>query len=94
MDNKQAVLLLEEQSQSSLSVKAFCQHKRINYHAFQYWKRKEKRLTSKRSSFIPVQTKSSSSAGKVEVSYPNGIIVSLDSFDTAQIQQLLMLCHV
>ncbi|MBK7099850.1 MAG: hypothetical protein IPH58_18050 [Sphingobacteriales bacterium] len=95
--NKQQQMeaLIEQYKQSGLSIKEFCTQKQIGYHTLQYWRYKEKRQNRQnQAGFLSIRTTARPSEGKALVSYPNGVAVSLDSFDPNQILQLLQLGNV
>ncbi|MBK7097828.1 MAG: hypothetical protein IPH58_08330 [Sphingobacteriales bacterium] len=87
--------LIEQYKQGGLSVKEICTQNQVGYHTLQYWRYKEKRHARKNQAvFLSIRTTARPSEGKVLVSYPNGVTVSLDCFDPNQILQLLQLGNV
>lgn len=95
MDKYQQVLsLIAEYNQSDLGVKAFCAHKQISYHSFQYWRYKKNRQSKKRSAFTLIGTTAQPAQRNITINYPNGVSVNLESYDSNQIAQLIKLGNV
>ena len=71
--------LIEVWKSSGKSQQEFCKEKELDYHKFQYWFRKHKRLNDnseprERSSFVSVKIKPlhTSSTGSIELIFPDG----------------------
>lgn len=86
--------LIDEYKQSGISIKEFCKQKQVSYHTFQYWRYRKRRQERNRAAFTPILANTPYFSGKVVISYPNGVNVSLDAFDPNQILQLLKLGNV
>lgn len=71
-------VLIEEQRQSGLTIKAFCERKGIALHSFYYWNKKyrnkRKRTTGERSSFTRLQIQEETSSDRLfcELITPSG----------------------
>lgn len=95
MDKQQQMeVLIEQYKQSGISIKEFCKQKQVSYHTFQYWRYRKKREEQSQAAFTPILANTPHFSGRVVISYPNGVSVSLDAFDPNQILQLLRLGNV
>src|SRR5690625_5649381 len=74
-----------QQSMSDLTIGSYCKKHEINYHTFDNWRRKYKKLAetkddkSSSRSFLEVKApRSGISIGKTNIYLPNGVRIQLD----------------
>ncbi|GAB3655227.1 hypothetical protein GCM10028791_26380 [Echinicola sediminis] len=97
MDNLTETMtsLVCEFEQSGMTQKAFSASKGMGFHKFNYWYRKlKKEAVSKESAarFIEVDTSGAHrGVSALEVSYPNGVRVSVPSGDLSVVSSLIKL---
>ncbi len=74
---EQMFQLIEQWQQSGLTQNTFCQQQSIKYHVFHYWyKRYREQHSGDQSnvgSFVKLQIAKPTSAGSVEICYPDGM---------------------
>ena len=90
----QMITLVEEFNRSGLTQRAFCLQKQIIHSTFQYWYLKLKRQSQTSENFFSVDFNRDLDSGKIEVCYPNGTSVRMESFNLTHIRQLLSLGDV
>jgi len=89
---------IKQQSESGLTIKAYCAAHGFTFHSFQYWRKKYKRNNSlsdggHNGAFIEVAAPRSSAGGGITSIYlPNGVRIDLgQELDN---RLLKLLCHV
>ena len=96
MDKREEmVLLMKEFENSGQSQKDFSASKGIRFHKFNYWFRKLKKEMESEipSSFVRIETaKPDKISGEViELEYPNGVKVKLNTVDLSLVSRLISL---
>ena len=87
---KEMYNLVTEYQSSGLSVKAFSKERGISPSTFGYWIRKKKEEDHP-GGFVEVDTGLKSSASEMELIYPNGVKLQMNSPDLALIARLVKL---
>jgi len=82
--------LVAEYRSSGISAKAFSKEKGISPTTFGYWVRKKKEEDHP-GGFISIATGLKSSAGELELIYPNGVKLHMSSPDLALLAKLVKL---
>jgi hypothetical protein len=81
--------LIEQWHDSAMVKKDFCSLHNIKLATFQYWISKYKKANQKNiGGFVPLHTEDS---GHTEITYPNGVRISIIGSDPASIAQLIHL---
>jgi len=84
--------LIDQWRASGKTQKVFCGEHDIKVGTFAWWVARKKRDESLDSGFALVDVAGQPGSGKVEISYPNGVRISLGHPDLALIAQLISLC--
>lgn len=85
--------LVEEYLSSGLSQQQFCQAKSIACSTFHYWIRKYKTENTQGNGFLDVDTRPAVPVPAcLELTYPNGVRLSISGADLVLISELIRLC--
>ena len=89
MDKKQAMFeLIVKQQESGLSQKSFCEEEGIGLPKFVYWKQKWLQ-ENEESTFIQIKAPTKIEPSTIEISYPNGVSLKVNTIDFSFIQKLV-----
>ena len=89
MDKKQEMFeLIVKQQESGLSQKSFCEEEGIGLQKFVYWKQKWLQKNEE-SSFIQIKAPTKMESSTIEITYPNGVSLKVNTTDFSFIQQLV-----
>jgi hypothetical protein len=71
---EQKYAMIEQWQQSGLSQKKYCDQNNIAYHHFHYWYKRYRTRQAANSAgeFVPVMVSAASSAGCIELQWPDG----------------------
>ncbi|MDZ7693881.1 MAG: hypothetical protein U5K69_22630 [Balneolaceae bacterium] len=82
--------LVEEWKSSGQTQKVFCQQHDLKLSTFGYWIAKNKRSEQPSGGFMPIEV-DNKPGQQVEITYPNGVRISVGSGDLRLISQLIHL---
>jgi len=89
MDKKQGMFeLIERQQASGLTQKVFCEEEGIGLPKFVYWKQKWLQ-ENEESPFIQIKAPTKMEFSTIEITYPNGVSLKVNTTDFSLIQKLV-----
>lgn len=83
--------LVDQWQASGAIKKAFCDEQGINIHTFSYWVAKRRRAGSPSGGFATVDVSEVQPAGRLTITYPNGVAIRMDVANLPLISQLIHL---
>lgn len=83
--------MVEQWKASGQTKKVFCEEHAINIHTFSYWVAKRKQARQPSGGFAAIDLRGSDEAGKLTITYPNGVRVSVIGAPLPLIRQLIRL---
>ena len=88
---EEMTLLMEEYETSGQTQKLFSESRGIGFHKFNYWYRKLKRETAAPDGFYKIESRGPRPVRdcRVELVYPNGLVLRLDSADPELVSRLV-----
>jgi transposase-like protein len=84
--------LVEEYLSSGVSQEQFCSSRGLASSSFHYWIKKYKAANQAPAGFVAVNTHAMEPEASMELTYPNGVKLRVESSDLVFISQLLKLC--
>ena len=88
------ITVIMEWEESGQSQKLFCREKGIPVSKFYYWLNKYRRSKSNHTvtDFAPVRIRQSTGVGRLEIQYPNGVVVRLHQpIDMSMLRAMIQL---